>query len=76
MRPGYDMNNYLLSKRDAETAEHIPLQTTARHTRATRVPFRNKGNWWMLNLLREWEGGKVSRAEFTEKYQALTAFPG
>jgi len=69
MRPSYDMNNYPLSKRYARIEECVSLRTAARHTHATRLPFRNMGNRWMLNLLRV--GGKVSRTVFTEKYKAF-----
>lgn len=70
MRPSSNMNNYLLSKRDARFEQHIPLQTAARHTHATKLPFRNTGNGWMLNLLRGRGrgGGKVSKTVFTDKY--------
>lgn len=62
------MNNYLLSRRDARFEHHIPLQT-ARYTHATKLPFRNTGNGWMLNLRgRGWSGGKVSKTVFTDKY--------
>lgn len=41
MRPSYDMNNYLVSKVEARIVERTPLQTAARHTHATGLPFRS-----------------------------------